>query len=54
MQKEIQNIFFVSVKLSVLRREYLSLAVNLLTMILKTLYITKRDFLQLNCLHREK
>ena len=41
-------------KLSVLRGGYLSSAVNMLTNILKTLHITKRDFLQLNYLHSEQ
>ena len=41
-------------KLSVLRGGYLSSAVNMLTNILKTFHITKRDFLQLNYLHSEQ
>ena len=40
-------------KLSLLRREHLSLAANMRTNILKTLHITKRDFPHLNCLHSE-
>ena len=39
-----------SVKLSLLRIEYLSLAVNVLTNSLKILHITQRDFFQLNYL----
>ena len=58
MQKQIKNMFFVSeiiaFKLSVLSREYSSSTVNMLTNILKTSHITKRDFLQLSCLHREQ
>ena len=38
-------------KLSLLRREYLSSPVNVLRNNLNILYITKRDFLQLNYLH---
>ena len=41
-------------KLSLLRRENLSWAVNMLTNIDKTLHITKRDFLQLNYLQSEQ
>ena len=41
-------------KLSVLRGGYLSSAVNMLTNILKTLSISKRVFVQLNCLHGEQ
>ena len=42
------------VKLSVLRREYLSSAVNVLTNSLKILHSTKRDFFQLNYLHNNQ
>ena len=38
-------------KLSLLRREYLSSPANVLRNNLNILYITKRDFLQLNYLH---
>ena len=37
-------------KLSLLRTEHLSTALIVLTNSLKLLHITKRDFLQLNCL----
>ena len=39
------------IKLSLLRREYLSSAVNVLTNSLKILYVIKGDFFQLNYLH---
>ena len=39
-----------SVKLSLLRREYLSSAANLLKKSLKILHIPQRDFFHLNCL----
>ena len=42
------------VKLSLLRREYLSSAVNVLSKIPDILDITKRDFFQVNCLHSNK
>ena len=64
MQKNIDKKFFVSEKiphelvtydnLFVLRREYLSSAVNVLTNKLKILHITKRDSFQLNCLHSDQ
>ena len=38
-------------KSSVLRRQYLSLAVNVLTNSPNILHITKRDFVRLSCLH---
>ena len=38
-------------KLSLIRRKYLSLAVNVLTNSPKILHITKKDLLQLNFLH---
>ena len=41
-------------KLSLLRREYLPSAVNGLTNSPKILHITKRDFFNLNCLHRDQ
>ena len=43
-----------SLKLSLLRREYLSSAVNMLTNIPKILHMTKRDFFQLNCFHSDQ
>ena len=39
---------------SLLRREYLSLAVNMFTNILKTFHIIKRDSYQRNCLHSDQ
>ena len=39
------------IELSVLIREYLSSAVNVLTKSLKTLHVTKSDFYQLNYFH---
>ena len=41
-------------KFSRLSREYLSSAVNMLRNIPKTLYSTKRYFVQLNCLQKDK
>ena len=41
-------------KLSILRREYLSSAANVLTNSPKILHITKRNFFQLNCLHSDQ
>ena len=41
-------------KLSLLDREYLSSAVNMLTNIPKTLYITKWYFFQVNCLQKDQ
>ena len=41
-------------KLSLLRREYLLLAVNGLTNRPKILHITDRDFTNLNCFHRDQ
>ena len=38
-------------RLSLLRREYLSSAVNVLTNSPKILKITNRDFIQLNCIY---
>ena len=42
------------VKLSLLRREYFSSAVNVLTNSFKILHNTKRDFLQLNYVHNDQ
>ena len=42
------------VKLSLLRREYLSLALSVLGNSLEILHVTKRDFLQVNCLHSDQ
>ena len=47
-------ICFGYLKFSVLRRGYLSSVVNMLTNILKTFHITKRYFVQFNCLHSEQ
>ena len=41
-------------KLSLLRRDYLSLEVNVLTNSPKIFHLTKRDFFQLNCLHSDQ
>ena len=41
-------------KLSLLRRAYLSRQVNALRNSFKTLHISKRDFLQRNCLHNDQ
>ena len=41
-------------KVSLLRREYLLWAVNVWRNSLKNLHITKREFLQLNCLHSDQ
>ena len=41
-------------RLSLLRTEYLSLAVNVLTNSPKILHITKRAFFQLSCLHNDQ
>ena len=62
MQKINSEIFFSfsdisisigCVKLSLLTREYLSSAVNVLTNNLKTLHITRRNFVRLKCLHSD-
>ena len=59
MQKNFDKMFFTSeiiayeigcIKVSILRREYLPLTVNVLTNSPKCLYTPKRDFFQLNCL----
>ena len=62
MENKIENFFCVlgncicigCVILSLLRREYLSSAVNLIPNSLKILHITKRDFFRLNCLHSDE
>ena len=41
-------------KLSLLRREYLLLAVNELTNSPKILHITRRDLFNMNCVHRDQ
>ena len=58
MEKKLEKAFCFSdnyvrigcVKLSLLRREYLSSAVNVLTTSYKALRLTKRDFFRLNYL----
>ena len=47
-------IWICCLKLSLLIRIYLSSHVNMVRNIIKTLHITKRDFLQLNCLHSDR
>ena len=42
------------VKLTLLRREYLQLVVNVLTESTKILYITQRDFFQFNFFHSDQ
>ena len=42
------------IKFSLLRREYLSSAVNVLKNSSKSFHISKRDFLQPNCLHYDQ
>ena len=58
MQGKVQKTSFVSEmlvsKLSLLRREYLLTAVNVLINSLKILQRTKRDFFQLNYLHSDQ
>ena len=44
-------IWIGSLKLSLLRREYFSLVVNVLRNSLENLHITKRDDFELNCFH---
>ena len=44
---------FGCVKLSILRREYLSSAVNVLTNIYKALHLTKTGFFRLNYLQND-
>ena len=41
-------------KLSLLRREYMSLVVNVLTNSLKISHFTKRDFFKLNFIHNDE
>ena len=48
-----KTIWIGHVKLSLLRREYWSSAVNVLRNSLKIFHITKRDFFQLSCLHSD-
>ena len=50
---EIMASDFGCVKLSLLRREYLSSAVNVLTNTYKALHLTKKDFLRLNFLQND-
>ena len=59
-KKNPENLFFYfwdniiwicCIKMSLLRREYFSSAMNVLTASLQILHMTKRDFFQLNCLH---
>ena len=61
MQKKIEEKCLVSeviaseiAAVSLLRREYLSQQVNALRNSFKTLHISKRDFLQRNCLHNDQ
>ena len=49
-----KSIWIWCIKLSLLRRQYLSSAVNVLTNSLKILHITRRDFSRLNCVHRRQ
>ena len=44
----------VAVKLSLLRREYLASAVNVLTTSYKALRLTKKDFFRLNYLPKDQ
>ena len=52
MRKQIEQIFCL--RLSLLRREYLSSGVNMVTNSLKNLDITKRDFFQISCVHSDQ
>ena len=63
MRKNIEKIFFVlpinasellALNSPPLRREYLSLTVNVLAKSLKSLHVTTRDFFQLNYLHNDQ
>ena len=62
MQKQIRKSFLFGdncvrigcVKFSLLRREYLSSAVNVLTKSYKALHLTKTDFFQLNYLPNDQ
>ena len=47
-------IWIVCIKLSLLRREYILSAVNVLTKSPKTLHVPKSDFFQLNYFHIDK
>ena len=49
-----KSIWICCVKLPLLRREYLSSAVNLLTNGLKIFQVTKRDSFELNYLHSDR
>ena len=51
---DVSCIWIGCLKLSVLTREYLSSAVNMLGNIFKVFHITEKDFLQLSCLHSEQ
>ena len=42
------------VKLSLLRREYLPLALSVLGNNFEILHVTNRDFLQVNCIHSDQ
>ena len=46
-------IWIVCIELSLLRREYSSWSVNVLTKRLKTLHVTKSNFFELNYFHRD-
>ena len=48
------NVTIACVNLSLLRRKYLSLEVNVLTNSLKILNSTKRDFFQLSYIHSDQ
>ena len=48
------RVWFGCLKLSLLRRDYLWSAVNMLKNILKTLHVTKRAFFQLSCFHNDQ
>ena len=48
------SIWIVCLKMSLLTTEYLPSVVNMLTKILKTLYIPKRHFFKLNILHSDQ
>ena len=47
-------IWIVYIEISLLRRQYLSLAANVLTKRLTTLHLTTSDFFQLNYLHNDQ
>ena len=48
------SIWIGCVKLSPLRRDYMSSAVNVWTKSPNILRITKRDFFEMNCLHSDQ